>query len=123
MNHDNNHDLSLVNELLTPSSSTQPYLQQYSEVSTSIPLTGEEIQDASQATVEIKQHYYPQVFDGDTSSFRHSKIPYVSSSNKDDVDASRSSHDSREIQSVANPLPTTRLAIPQNQRSMYVQYG
>ena len=69
---------------------TQPILQQDSKVPTSIPLP-EEIQDASQATVEIKQHYYPQVFDGDTSSFRHSKIPYVSSSNKDDVDASRSS--------------------------------
>ena len=57
MNQNNIQDLSMVNELLTPSSSIQPTLQQNSDIHTSIPFTGEEIQDASQATVEIKPHY------------------------------------------------------------------
>jgi hypothetical protein len=119
MNHNNNQDLIKENELLTQSSSTQSTLQQNSQVNSTIPLTREEIQDESPAIVSIKQHYNPQVVDGDISSFRHSKTPYVSSSKKDDVDVSHSSHDSRETQTVATLLPTTRLEVPPNQRSMY----
>jgi len=92
--------------------------------STSVPLPREDLQDVSQATVETIPHYYLQVVAGDTSSFPHLKIPYASSSKTDDADASRSSHDSRDIQSVAAPLDSSNHSTGSSSEStIYVQYG
>ena len=65
MHHNNNQESILENELLTQSSSTQSTLhQQNSQVHSTIPLTGEEIQGESPATVSITPHYYPQASTG-----------------------------------------------------------